>query len=75
MKKLYFLMILFLSGCATTETVWVKPGSTEQDFYIDSSQCKAQGASIAGVSLYQLVFVYQNCMAGRGWYTQRVTKQ
>lgn len=75
MKKILLVATLLVAGCATTETVWVKPGSSNQDFYIDSSQCKAQGASVPMVSMFQLVMVYQNCMGGKGWYLQDVPKQ
>jgi hypothetical protein len=75
MRLTLITLFFILAGCATTETVWVKSGATNQDFYIDSSQCKAQGGAIAGVSMYQLVFVYQNCMAGKGWYLEERQKQ
>ena len=75
MKKILLVATLLVTGCATTERVWVKPGSSDQDFYVDSSQCKAQGASVPMVSMFQLVMVYQNCMGGKGWYTQEVPKQ
>ena len=57
-----------LAGCATTETVWEKSGASNHDFYVDQGQCKAQGAAVPGMALMQVVIVYQNCMAGKGWY-------
>ena len=74
MKKLGLVALVVLGGCATTETVWVRPGANGQDFYMESSQCKAQGASVPMASMFQVVMVYQNCMGGKGWYLQEVPK-
>jgi hypothetical protein len=74
MKKQLLFAVLLVGGCATTETVWVKSGSTQQDFYVESSQCRAQGASVPMASMFQIVMVYTNCMGGKGWYQQEVPK-
>ena len=72
MKKLLFaLLVIGLSGCESMkqpEYVWKKPGSTYDDFNMDTAQCKAQAAGVAGMVLMQVVIVYSNCMAGKGWY-------
>lgn len=65
------IALLLLVGCESMkpkEYVWEKPGSTQQDFYMDAGQCKAQAASVPGMVLMQVAIVYSNCMAGRGWY-------
>lgn len=40
MKTVWILVLL--AGCAT---VWYKPGSTQQQFYRDNSQCMAMAGS------------------------------
>lgn len=58
-----------LAGCATQpEFVWMKNGSTEQEFYQDNGQCRAQAFSVPGVSLMQAVLVFEACLQGKGWY-------
>jgi hypothetical protein len=72
MKKLLFLVLLcflaFLTGCATGgDPVWVKSGATQNDFHMDSGQCKAQAFS-ATTNLLQVGIIYNTCMQGKGWY-------
>jgi hypothetical protein len=67
MRRL-FLAPLILAGCATQQFVWTKPGGSEADFYQDSGQCRAQAFGVSGVSLPQAVLVFENCLAGKGWY-------
>ena len=62
------------AGCATTETVWVKPGASQQDFYAESGQCKAQGFSTPGMPMMQVALVYVSCMQGKGWYQEERRK-
>jgi len=40
--NLAILGLLVLVGCATTEQVWVKHGATNEDFHMDSGQCRAR---------------------------------
>lgn len=57
-----------LAGCATEQrTVWVRDGSTQQEFNMDGGQCRAQAFSVAGVSMVQAAIVYESCMQGKGW--------
>ena len=68
---LLFTIAIFLSGCESMrqpEYVWEKPGSTYNDFRMDSGQCMAQAASVPGMPLIQVAIVHSNCMAGKGWY-------
>ena len=59
----------FVSGCQTTPNwYWEKHGASQQDFYVDSGQCRAQAASVPGMALLQVVIVYESCLAGKGWY-------
>jgi uncharacterized membrane protein len=61
------LITVFLVGCAS-QNVWMKNGATQQDFYMDQGQCKAQGFSVASGNLYQAAYVFNACMQGKGWY-------
>ncbi len=72
---LIFLLGLNLFGCESLKPkqyAWEKKGATREDFYVDSGQCKAQGASVPGMPLMQVAIVYVNCMAGKGWYQVEV---
>jgi uncharacterized protein YcfL len=66
------LLLFLLVGCATTETetVWVKPGATQQDFYTDKGQCDAQALSVPGMNLLQAAVVGNSCMRGKGWHLE-----
>lgn len=66
----YLLVLMLLAGCATTERVWVKNGASEQDFYMDQGQCRAQAFGTPGMYTMQVALVYNSCMQGRGWYTE-----
>lgn len=69
MKKA-LLAILVLAGCVTTEKVWIKDGASQQDFYAESGQCKAQAFSAPGMPMMQVAIVYASCMQGKGWHTE-----
>lgn len=58
-----------LAGCATQTAGWTwgKPGASEQDYYTDSGQCRAQAFATAGVTLMQAAVVNHACMQGKGW--------
>lgn len=64
------LICLLLTGCATTERVWVRPGATDQEFYMDRGQCQAQAFGTPGMYTFQVAMVFQSCMAGKGWHTE-----
>lgn len=64
------MVLLFgLAGCATDQ-VWVRNGSTQDEFYRDKGQCQAQGFGIANTGLLQAAIVFNSCMQGKGWYLQ-----
>jgi hypothetical protein len=63
------LSVTWLSACARQQ-VWVRNGSTQDDFYRDRGQCQAQGFSVANPSLLQAAIVFNSCMQGKGWYLQ-----
>ena len=65
----FMMLLLGCSGCATQQ-VWMREGSTQDDFYRDQGQCKAQGFGVANVSLLQAAIVFNSCMQGKGWYLQ-----
>ncbi len=69
-KMLFVMAILTLAGCATTEKVWVKNGASQQDFYAESGQCKAQAFAAPGMPMMQVAIIYSSCMQGKGWYTE-----
>jgi hypothetical protein len=74
----FFLVVATcaLLGCAAqTERVWQKPNSSQQDFYVDSGQCRAQAYGAPGMPLFQVVMIFESCMAGKGWYTVEVPKK
>lgn len=57
-------------GCASTESVWVKDGSTQEDFNVDAGQCKAQAFSAPGMPMMQVAIIYSSCMQGKGWHRE-----
>lgn len=59
--------LALLTGCATTESVWVKSGSSQQTFNMDMGQCRAQAFSFPGAPLIQRAIVQSSCMEGKGW--------
>ena len=80
MKSLLFALVI-LAGCApTTKDVWVKQGATQQDFFTDADQCKAQAfsapgmpmAQAPGMPMMQVENIYNSCMQGKGWHTETV---
>lgn len=69
-RNLALLALLAALGCAQTQTVWVKQGSTPQEFHQDTGQCRAQAFSV-GVGTVQSALVFNSCMQGKGWYTEQ----
>jgi hypothetical protein len=67
MRTVLVTVVLVLAGCATTETVWVRSGASEQDFYQDRGQCQAQAFSVPGAPMMQAAIVFSGCMQGKGW--------
>jgi hypothetical protein len=72
-----FLLALVLAGCAQTETVAVKPAATQQDFYLDSGDCRGKAYSAPGAtdSADQVARAYNSCMQAKGWSFQQVPKR
>lgn len=70
MKFTPILLALLLASCATTESVWVKPGSSEREFAMEAGQCKAQAFSVPNAPLMQVAIVYNSCMQGKGWHQE-----
>lgn len=69
-------VLLLLTGCATQperQSVWVKDGATERDFYADMGQCRAQAFSVPGAmgNLLQVAAVQSACMEGKGWRVEQ----
>lgn len=67
MKRLLLLALLPVAGCATTEQVWNKPGSGNQEFAMDQGQCQAQAFGTPFATNMQVALVYNSCMRGKGW--------
>jgi hypothetical protein len=49
----------------------MKDGGTQEDFQMDSGQCKAQAYSVPGAPPMQIAIVYNSCMQGKGWRLER----
>lgn len=64
-------LALALAACATKPPVWVREGATQDDFYRDQGQCKAQAFGVGGGTLLQAAIVFNSCMQGKGWYQQQ----
>lgn len=74
MRYLLVLLLVTLYGCATTERVWVRSGASQQDFYIDSGQCRSHAFSGYAHSLTQRAVVFESCLQGKGWYVNERPK-
>ena len=61
---------LSLTGCATHDPLWYRAGASQDDFYRDQGQCKAQGFGVASGALLQAAVVFNACMQGKGWRQQ-----
>lgn len=68
--RLAIIALLALGGCATTQTVWVRDGATQQDFSMDQGMCQAQAFSVPGALALQVALVYSSCMRGKGWHQE-----
>lgn len=68
------LMATLLAACATTESVWVRPGAGQQEFYMDRGMCQAQAFGVPGGSTLQVALVFNSCMQGKGWHTEERPK-
>lgn len=66
MKAILLCAVLLMSGCAMFETTWRKAGSTEEDFFRDDGECKAQAYAATSHGLRQQL-IFQSCMKGKGW--------
>jgi hypothetical protein len=70
-KKLFIAVaVTTLAGCATNPSWhWEKPDSDQQQFSMDSGQCRAQGISgTGGMITTGTAMIMNSCMQGRGWY-------
>ena len=67
------LITIGLVGCATTETVWNKSNSSEQEFNMESGQCRASAFGVSNPSMMQIAIVYNSCMQGKGWQLEERT--
>jgi hypothetical protein len=61
-----------LTACQAQKT-WYREGATQQDFYVDQGQCKAQAFSGAA-SMMQAALVFSSCMQGHGWHLEQSTQ-
>lgn len=75
--KLILIAIItaILGSCATKESVWVKPNSTNNEFYMDQGQCNSQALSgTGGVFNMGTAMIFNTCMQGKGWYLEEREK-
>ena len=64
-------MAILLTSCVTNnQKVWMKSGASTEDFETDRAQCNAQAYSVAGGNMYQIIFVQNQCLQGKGWRLQ-----
>ncbi len=70
MKTLALIALVLLTGCATQQSVWNKPGASNMDFDMDQGRCQAQAYAMG--SAMQIALVYNACMRGNGWYLTTV---
>lgn len=63
--------VIALAGCAQSEIVWQKPGTTERDLAQDSDACRSQAyvgqMGMMGGNAQQTAIVYTSCMESKGW--------
>lgn len=78
MKRLVLIAAVLCAGCATP-TVWIKDGSTQQDFATDAYECERDsrqsgyyGDGLIGVLNMQQF--QQRCMNARGWHLEELPK-
>ena len=65
-----YVVVLLLAACASQpDRTWQRAGASQQDFYMESGQCRAQAISVTGPLMQQAV-VYSSCLQGKGWYLQ-----
>lgn len=76
MKNLTIIagLALVLGGCA--QTIWLKPGASQQDFVSDQYSCNRDthqsghfGEGLIGAINMQEF--YDSCMNAHGWYAQK----
>jgi hypothetical protein len=60
------LAVALLGGCANHQGTWTRDNASQQDFYMDRGQCKAQAFGSGG-SLMLVAIVFNSCMQGKGW--------
>jgi hypothetical protein len=70
MKYALLLTAALLSACATQQPTWNRAGASQQDWYMESGQCRAQAMGVYA-PLVQQVVLYQSCLQGKGWYQQQ----
>lgn len=72
MRTLVLVAALIAAGCASFQTVWDKPGGTQQSFATDNYECERdarQSGYYGGGLLGALSFksFAERCMEARGW--------
>jgi|JI10StandDraft_1071094.scaffolds.fasta_scaffold137544_2 hypothetical protein len=57
-------------GCAANKgSHWEKQGASQNEFNMDSGQCRAQALSgTGGMVSVGTVMIMDSCMQGKGWY-------
>jgi hypothetical protein len=68
LSAVLLLAPLLLVACQNQGTTWEREGATQQDFYMDQGQCKAQAFGLPGGNMMQMAMVMNACMQGKGWY-------
>jgi hypothetical protein len=55
-----------LAGCAQHQGTWTRDNASQQDFRMESGQCKAQAFGSGG-NLMLVAIVFDSSMQGKGW--------
>lgn len=64
-----------LTGCASYDKRWSKPGASEAEFNITQAECQTQAFSATGNTPYpgstavlrQQAMIFTTCMRSKGW--------
>jgi hypothetical protein len=67
MKFIAIAGLLALAGCAQQ---WVREGSSAEDLYRESAQCRADAMAAAGGAYLLMRAIDEKCMQGKGWHAK-----
>jgi len=72
MRMMLIVLSPLLAGCATEpDWQWEKRGASQEEWHMDSGQCRAQAFSNTPQVSARTVMIFESCLEGRGWYKVR----